>query len=250
MTDAEKEHLFSVADMMLFFAKQARREGILALDYRFDEKTMRICEFDESEAIDFPELSDDEHFAFALLLKSIVDGTASAVVAQIAQNLQKSTENTLSLQLGIEAVKDIQTGLSEESMTLKIFAVMGRELSLEYMEHRKDFANATEEEIAEYFCKTGSKSESCTELNLQAFEDIADFSDEDVLKILRELEISEVATALKTGSEKMYCKIRDCLPSKVARALTETMEFMGPVLISDVRAAQEHFVQIADQVLQ
>ena len=79
-------------------------------------------------------------------------------------------------------------------MTLKIFAVMGRELSLEYMQHRKNFADATEEEIAEYFCKTGSKRESCTELNLQAFEAIADFS--------------------------------------------------------DVRAAQEHFVQIADQVLQ
>lgn len=73
--------------------------------------------------------------------------------------------------------------------------------------------------------------------------------DEKTMRIC-ELEISEVATALKTGSEKMYYKILDCLPSKVARALTETMEFLGPVLISDVRAAQEHFVQIADQVLQ
>ena len=86
MTDAEKEHLFSVADMMLFFAKQARREGILALDQRFDEKTLRICEFDESEAIDFPELSDDEHFAFALLLKSIVDGTENRLRKDVLQN--------------------------------------------------------------------------------------------------------------------------------------------------------------------
>lgn len=73
--------------------------------------------------------------------------------------------------------------------------------------------------------------------------------DEKTMRIC-EFDESEVATALKTGSEKMYCKIRDCLPSKVACALTETMEFMGPVIISDVRAAQEHFVQIADQVLQ
>ena len=76
MTDEEKEHLFCVVDMMLFFAKQARREGILAL---ITGLTRKQC-------------------AFASLMK---------VRRLIAQNLQKSTENTLSLQLGIESVKDI-----------------------------------------------------------------------------------------------------------------------------------------------
>lgn len=252
MTDAEKKHLYDVADLFLYFAEKAKREGLLALDDRIDADTMRIHEFDGDERIEFPELSDDEHFAFSLLLGGIVNGTDSKIIAGIAENLLESTGNTTALRLGMEAIRDIQSGVPPAAMELKIYAMLGREIALEYKQHRQDFEDAREEEIAEYFKRTGtenpSDSGSGNEEGSLTFEDIADFDDESVLKILRETEIHEAATALKTGSEKIFCKIRGCLPPKIARALTDEMEFMGPVRVSDVEAAQAHFVRIAERL--
>ena len=252
MTDAEKQHLYGVADLFLYFAKTAKREGILALEVSVDEDSMRLCEPYGDEETEFPVLSNDEHFAFAVLLQSIVDGTDSGIVAQIAQSLQKNSGNSLAIQLGIEAIKDIQAGVSEDAMTLKMYAMMGRELALEYMWHRKSLADAAEAEIAGYFLRAGTAGPSDevagSETGTLAFEDIADFKDESVLRILRELELGEVAKALKTGSEKIFIKIRDCLPPKVARALADEMMFMGPVRLSDVEAAQAHFVSIAERL--
>lgn len=42
MTDAEKQHLYGVADLFLYFAKTAKREGILALEVSVDEDSMRL----------------------------------------------------------------------------------------------------------------------------------------------------------------------------------------------------------------
>ncbi|MCX7935566.1 MAG: flagellar motor switch protein FliG, partial [Planctomycetota bacterium] len=54
----------------------------------------------------------------------------------------------------------------------------------------------------------------------------------------------ELALALKTASEELKAKIFKNMSERAATLIKEDMEFMGPVRLSDVEAAQQRIVDI------
>lgn len=76
------------------------------------------------------------------------------------------------------------------------------------------------------------------------FEDIMLVNDKGIQAVLKEVENDELSVALKTASEDLKNKLLSNMSERAASMVREDMEFMGPVRVSDVEAAQQRIVDI------
>ena len=76
------------------------------------------------------------------------------------------------------------------------------------------------------------------------FEDIVLLSDKDIQKVLREVDTTELAKALKGVNSEVQDKIFRNMSKRAASVLKEDMDFMGPVRLKDVEEAQQKIVSI------
>jgi flagellar motor switch protein FliG len=76
------------------------------------------------------------------------------------------------------------------------------------------------------------------------FEDILLVNDKGIQAVLKEVDNDEVALSLKTASEELQNKIFSNMSERAASLIREEMEYMGPVRVSDVEAAQQRIVDV------
>jgi flagellar motor switch protein FliG len=74
------------------------------------------------------------------------------------------------------------------------------------------------------------------------FEDLVTLDDKSLQRLLREVEAKQLALALKAASDELKSKITGAMSQRAVSALREEMEFMGPVKMRDVEAAQSAIV--------
>ncbi len=74
------------------------------------------------------------------------------------------------------------------------------------------------------------------------FEDILLVDDRGIQTVLKEVDNDELALALKTASEGLKEKIFKNMSERAAQLIGEDMQYMGPVRVSDVEAAQQRIV--------
>ncbi|MBA4028473.1 MAG: flagellar motor switch protein FliG [Planctomyces sp.] len=74
------------------------------------------------------------------------------------------------------------------------------------------------------------------------FEDIRMLDDKGVQTMLKEVDNDELSLALKTASEELKNRIFKNMSERAAQLIQEDMQFMGPVRVSDVEAAQQKIV--------
>ncbi len=76
------------------------------------------------------------------------------------------------------------------------------------------------------------------------FEDILLLDDRAIQRVLRDVENSDLAIALKGSNEEVQNAIFNNLSKRLAAMIKEDMEFMGPVRMKDVEEAQQKIVNI------
>lgn len=76
------------------------------------------------------------------------------------------------------------------------------------------------------------------------FEDILALDDKSIQRVLREVDNSELAIALKASGEEVQNVIFNNMSKRLAVMIKEDMEFMGPVRMKDVEEAQQKIVNI------
>ena len=76
------------------------------------------------------------------------------------------------------------------------------------------------------------------------FEDILLLDDRAIQRVLRDVENSDLAIALKGSTEQVQNAIFNNLSKRLAAMIQEDMEFMGPVRMKDVEEAQQKIVNI------
>jgi flagellar motor switch protein FliG len=74
------------------------------------------------------------------------------------------------------------------------------------------------------------------------FEDLVSLDDRGLQRLLREVESKELALALKAASEELKNRIMGAMSQRAVAALSEEMEFLGPVRLRDVETAQASIV--------
>lgn len=76
------------------------------------------------------------------------------------------------------------------------------------------------------------------------FEDVMFVDSKGIQSVLKEIDNDELALALKTASDELKEKIFSNMSTRAADMIKEDMEYMGPVRISDVEAAQQRIVDV------
>lgn len=76
------------------------------------------------------------------------------------------------------------------------------------------------------------------------FEDIGKFSAKDVQTLLKNVENSQLAMALKGASEELKQKIMGNMSVRAADLLREEMQYLGPVRLSAVEQVQQQIVDV------
>ena len=76
------------------------------------------------------------------------------------------------------------------------------------------------------------------------FEDIKMVDGKGIQAVLREVDNDELALALKTASPELQEKIFSNMSERASQLIKEDMEYMGPVRVADVEAAQQRIVDV------
>jgi flagellar motor switch protein FliG len=74
------------------------------------------------------------------------------------------------------------------------------------------------------------------------FEDVVSLDDRSLQRLLREIDVKELALALKSASNEVKNKIMGSMSQRASAALKEEMEMLGPARKRDIEAAQTAIV--------
>lgn len=77
-----------------------------------------------------------------------------------------------------------------------------------------------------------------------SFQDLIRFSQQDLQRVLREVDTSNLVVAMKPASDALREKIFGSVSKRAAESLKEELQFLGPVRLKDVEAAQDNIIQI------
>lgn len=141
-----------------------------------------------------------------------------------------------------EVVKDVESSLESRMQSLfnhqmekaggvhtvaQILNVTDRMTNKAILEHLEDGDAELVEEIRR---------------RMFVFDDLLKIDERAMQRLMREVESSQWATALKGASEEIKDKVFSNLSQRAAETLREEMEYLGPVRISDVESMQQQIV--------
>lgn len=75
------------------------------------------------------------------------------------------------------------------------------------------------------------------------FEDLSGLDASALQRILREVDIRDLAVSLKTASEKLKTNMLACLSKRAAETVAEEISLMGPLKLRDIEAAQMRIIE-------
>jgi len=76
------------------------------------------------------------------------------------------------------------------------------------------------------------------------FEDLTLLDPPSLQKILREIDMRDLAVSLKSASEKLKAALLACISKRAAETVNEEMSFMGALKAKDVEAAQQRIIEV------
>ncbi len=79
---------------------------------------------------------------------------------------------------------------------------------------------------------------------LFSFEDLLRLQGGDLQRVLREVDSSNLAIAMKSASETLRDRIYGAISKRAAESLKEELEMLGPVRLKDVEVAQDAIIQV------
>lgn len=80
------------------------------------------------------------------------------------------------------------------------------------------------------------------------FDDIVQIQNQDIQKILKEVDRKDLGLALKIADERVKQKIFGNMSERASDLLAEELEFMGPVKLKEVEAAQARIIDVIKQL--
>jgi flagellar motor switch protein FliG len=168
----------------------------------------------------------------AAVLRDLDTGLGSEVVYRMAR-MEKVSPEMLQLierALGNEADLNFSQGMSAAGGPAAVASVLNLvsgTLEKELLERVSDRDAALCDQIK----------------NLMfVFEDLGTLDDKSLQRLLREVEAKQLALALKAASEELKGRLLGAMSTRAVAALKEEMEFLGPVKMRDVEAAQTAIV--------
>ncbi len=214
------------------------RQSIEALPFGFLQKV------DSQNLLTF--LIDEHPQTIALVLSHLPPTQAAAIIAALPPDRQLSVIRRIANmgQTSPEIIHDVEEGLSNRMasvMSQQFEKAGGVETVAEIL---NVIDRATERTILETLAQDDPELVDEIRRRMFVFEDIVKFSDREIQTILKNVESSQWAMALKGASEELKQKILGNMSKRAATLLLEEMEYLGPVRASNVQQVQQQIVDI------
>lgn len=103
---------------------------------------------------------------------------------------------------------------------------------------------AREKELLEEVARTDPELSEAIKNLMFVFDDIRKLDDRAISRLMRDVETRQLALALKVASDELRERLLGALSSRARESLLQEMEFMGPVRVRDVEAAQGEVVAL------
>ena len=192
---------------------------------------------DASQLISF--LQDEHPQTIALVLVHLTPKQAGIVMTGLKEELQGEVALRMARigHIAPGAIKTIEEQLEQHVSAISLASSAGGgPESVVNVLHQID--RATEEGILEAIAEEDPDLAEEIRNMMFVFEDIAKLDDKAIREMLKEVEVKELALALKGASEEIQSKIFSNMSKRAREGILEDMEYMGPVRLADVEGAQ------------
>ncbi len=212
------------------------RQAIETLPFGFLQKV------DTQNLVTF--LMDEHPQTIALVLSHLNPSQAAAILSALPGDRQVAVIRRIARmdQTSPEIIKDVEDGLASRVAALmnQHFEKTGGVDAVAEILNLVD--RSTERTILDYIAQDDPELVEQIRRRMFVFEDIAKLSDRDIQTVLKHVESSQWATALKGASEELKQKILGNMSKRAAALLLEEMEYLGPVRASVVEQVQQQIV--------
>jgi flagellar motor switch protein FliG len=182
----------------------------------------------------------------ALLLSYLAANYAAEVLAGLSAAKQLEVIRRIALigRASPEAVMELQTALEQRlsSMVNQQHANVGGVTSVAEILNVSE--RSTERAIMEAIAQESAELSDEIRRLMFVFEDISKLIDRDVQTLLKNVESSQWAMALKGSSAALQEKIMSNMSTRASDNLREEMSFLGSVRVSEVEAVQQKIVDV------
>ncbi len=224
------------------------------------DEAQRILEQIEHEVykqpFSFLQRADDENLltfiqeehpqTIALILAHLPPGKSSRILSglQSAKQLEVVARIANMDQTNPDLIKEVEVGLEDRlsGIVSQTFKKVGGVESVAEMLNLAD--RSTEKGILESLEAENPELVENIRRLMFVFEDIMLVNDKGIQGVLKEVENTDLALALKTATDELKDKIFKNMSERAAQLIKEDMEYMGPVRVSDVESAQQKIVDI------
>ncbi|MCL2647873.1 MAG: flagellar motor switch protein FliG [Phycisphaerales bacterium] len=189
----------------------------------------------------------DEHpQTIALILAHLKPSQASEILVGLPGQKQVEVVKRIANmeQTNPEVIKEVERGLEHRlsAMITQTFEKAGGVDTVAEMLNLAD--RATEKSIMEGLEAEDPDLVEQIRRLMFVFEDIMMVNDKGIQSMLKEVDNEDLALALKTASQDLKDKIFKNMSERASQLIKEDMDYMGPVRVSDVEAAQQKIVDV------
>lgn len=182
----------------------------------------------------------------SLIVSYMEPKQAAQVMGGLSPNLQVEVAKRIASMERVtpDVLREVERVLERKvSMALsQDFTIAGGIDSLVAIINNAD--RATERNIMERLEEEDPELAEEVKKRLFVFEDILGMDDRSLQRMLRDVDMKDVALALKGASEALRDKFFKNMSKRAAEMLKEDMQYMGPVRVRDVEEAQQRIVNV------
>jgi len=214
------------------------RQSIEALPFAFLQR------IDSQNLLTF--LIDEHPQTIALILSHVPPAKASEILSGLPAERQLAVIRRVAnmAQTSPEIIEEVEKGLENRmaSVMSQQFENAGGVASVAEMLNVID--RSTERSLLENLAQEDPDLVEEIRRLMFVFEDITKLPDRDIQTLLKNVESSQWAMALKGASEELRNKILNNMSKRASDLLREEMEYLGPVRLSVVEQTQQQVVDI------
>ncbi len=199
---------------------------------------------DAAQLLNF--IQDEHPQTIALILSYLSPGQAAIIVSALPPDRQADVTKRIAVmdRTSPDVIKEVEKVLESKlsSLVNQDYTIIGGVDAVVEILNTVD--RGTEKHIMETLEIEEPELADEIRKKMFVFEDILLLDDRAIQRVLRDVDNSDLAIALKGSNEEVQNAIFNNLSKRLAVMIKEDMEFMGPVRMKDVEEAQQKIVNI------
>jgi flagellar motor switch protein FliG len=196
-----------------------------------------------------PFISQEHPQTIALILSQLESTQASGILTQLPERMQADVAYRIAT---MENITPTVLKQIEESLEASLRDILGGNKDVGGPKVVADILNLTgpsvEKNVLDQMDATDPEVAESVRNLMFTFGDIVRLTDREIQILLREVDQKDLVIALKAASEELKNKILANMSEQVRIFITEEMEFLGPMRLSEVEEVQLRIVQQVRQL--